>query len=161
MGMTKENVIKVIGKPSNIKSVGEYGEVFEYDDTNYSVEINQQNKLSSIKIKELYSDYYPVPKSEKILSFKNISEIFKSNNKKISEILSPGLEIYKEDKVIFFKHSWRNEIENDLSGIYSLIRESVVGLDKVDRTNLDEYEENMRVVLNQNIKHVLKFKKTS
>ena len=49
MGMTKENVIKVIGKPSNIKSVGEYGEVFEYDDTNYSVEINQQNKLSSIK----------------------------------------------------------------------------------------------------------------
>lgn len=161
MRMTKENVIKVIGKPSNIKSVGKYGEVFEYDDTNYSVEINQQNKLSSIKIKELYFDYYPVPKSEKILSFKNISEIFKSNNKKISEILSPGLEIYKEDKVIFFKHSWRNEIENDLSGIYSLIRESVVGLDKVDRTNLDEYEENMRVVLNQNIKHVLKFKKTS
>lgn len=49
MGMTKENVIKVIGKPSNIKSVGKYGEVFEYDDTNYSVEINQQNKLSSIK----------------------------------------------------------------------------------------------------------------
>ena len=34
MGMTKENVIKAMGKPSNIKSVGEYGEVFEYDDTN-------------------------------------------------------------------------------------------------------------------------------
>ena len=34
MGMTKENVIKAMGKPSNIKGVGEYGEVFEYDDTN-------------------------------------------------------------------------------------------------------------------------------
>ena len=52
--------------------------------------INKTNyQVSSIKIKELYSDYYPVTKSEKILSFKNISGIFKSNNKKISEILSP------------------------------------------------------------------------
>jgi len=159
MGMTKENVIKAVGKPSNVKSVGEYGEVLEYDNANYSLEINPRNKLSSIKIKELYSEYYPEPKAEKIPSFKSILETLKSDNKKISEILSPGLEIYKEDKVIFFKHSWRNEIENDLSGIYSLIRKSIVELDKVDTTDLDEYEENMRVALNHNIKHVLKFKK--
>lgn len=159
MGMTKENVIKEIGEPSSVKSVGEYGEMLEYENSNYSFEINTNNRLASIKIRDLYSEYYPEPNVEKIPSFKKVLETLKSDNEKVSEILSPSIEIYKNDKVIFFEHSWRNEIENDLSGIYSLIQESIVGLDKVDTTDLDEYEENMRVALNQDIKHVLKFKK--
>ena len=159
MGMSKENLIKEIGQPSNIKNVGEYGEMLEYDNTNYSFEINTKNRLSSIKIKELYSEYFPEPKAEEIPSFESILKTLMSDNQKISEILSPGLEVYKNDETIFFKNSWQNEIENDLSGIYSLIRESIVGLEKVNTSNLDEYEENMRLTLNQNIKHVLKFKK--
>lgn len=159
MGMFKENIIEKIGKPSDIKSVGEYGEVMKYENTNYSLEINKQNKLSSIKIKNLYSKYYLKPKAEKIPSFEFILEKLKGNNQKISKILSPGIEVYKDNKVIFFENSWRNEVENDLSGIYSLIRESIVGLEKVNTSDLDEYEENMRLTLNQDIKHVLKFKK--
>ena len=159
MGMTKEKVIENIGQPSNVESVGEYGEVMKYENTNYSFEINKQNKLSSIKITNLYLKYYPKPKVEKIPSFKAILETLNGDNQKISEILSPGIEVYKDNEVIFFNNSWRNEIENDLSGIYSLIRESIVGLEKVDTSDLDEYEENMRLSSNQSIKHVLKFRK--
>ena len=86
-------------KPSNIKSVGEYGEVFEYDDTNYSVEINQQNKLSSIKIKELYSDYYPVPKSEKILSFKIFRKFLKVIIKRYLKFFHLDLKFIKKIKL--------------------------------------------------------------
>lgn len=159
MGMSKENLIKEIGQPSSIKSVGKYGEMLEYDNANYSFEINTKNRLSSIKIKELYSEYFPEPKLEKIPAFNSILESLQGDNQEISEILSPGLEVYQNDEIIFFENSWQNEIENDLSGIYSLIRESIVGLEKVDSSNIDEYEENMRLTLNQNIKHVLKFKK--
>ncbi|AUC15885.1 hypothetical protein BTO06_12305 [Tenacibaculum sp. SZ-18] len=159
MGMTKESVIKNIGQPSKVTNVGEYGEMLEYDNSNYSFEINKQNRLSSIKIKELYSNFFPKPKAEKIPSFSSLLKKLKGDNQEISEILSPGLEIYKNNETLFFKHSWKNEIENDLSGIYSLIRESILELEKVDTKNLNEYEENMRFSRNQDIKHVLKFKK--
>jgi hypothetical protein len=160
MGMSREEVIERIGKPTNIESVGEYGEILEYDNTNYSFEINNKNRLSSIKIKELFNNYYPKPNVGKIPSFKMIvNTLQNSDNKKVAEILSPGIEIYKEDKVFFFKNSWRNEIEKDLSKIYDLIQKSVVGLEKTNTADLNEYEENMRVNLGQNTKHVLKFKK--
>lgn len=159
MGMSKENLIKEIGQPSNVKNVGEYGEMLEYDNANYSFEINTKNRLSSIKINDLYSEYYPKPKVEEIPSFESVLKTLKSDNQKISEILSPSLEVYKNDETIYFKNSWQNEIENDVSGIYSLIKESIVGLEKVETSNIDEYEENMRLTFNQDIKHVLKFKK--
>ncbi|MBL7471730.1 hypothetical protein [Robertkochia sediminum] len=160
MGMPKEELIKKLGEPTNAKNIGEYGEMLEYEGTNYSFEINNENRLASIKISEVYNDYFPSPKAEKIPSFNSVlNSLQSSDNEIISQILSPGLEVYKNDEVIFFKHSWRNEIENDHSGIYSLIKESIVGLDKVNLNDENEYEENMRLTLNQNIKHVLKFKK--
>lgn len=160
MGMSKEDVIDKIGEPSNIKNMGEYGELLEYLDTNYSVEINPNNQLSSIKIAEIYPDYFPKPKVEKIPSFNNVKEVLMSaDNQKISEILSPSMEIYYNDETMFFKNSWENEIKKDLSGIYTLIHNISKDLDKVDTSDISEYEENMRLTQGQDVKHIIKLKK--
>ena len=160
MGMSKEAVIEKTGRPSKIERLGQYGELLEYKKANYSLEINPQNQLASIKIRSIHPEYFPEPDLEKIPSFVMVQEILMSGDKqRISEILSPGLEIYYKNKTRYFKHAWRKEIEQDLSGIYALIDKLATGLDKVNRENPDEYEENMRVAQGQNPLHVIKIKK--
>ena len=50
MGCSKEKVVKEIGYPDNIININEYGFRWEYLNTNYTLEINLEGKLTSIKI---------------------------------------------------------------------------------------------------------------
>lgn len=159
MGISENELIKNIGKPSISKEIGEYGKMLEFENTNYSFEINKNGKLASIKITDNYNEIYPNPEIEKIPSFEKIKEILISNNPKIiSEILSAEMEIYVNDEVMFFKHSWEKEINSDTSKIYKTINEIIKGIDKIDISDENQYEENMRLTLGENPKHVLKFK---
>ena len=160
MGISKESVIEKTGRPSNIEKMGQYGELLEYKETNYSFEINSQNQLASIKIRSIHPEYFPEPDLGKIPSFAEVKEILMSGDKqRISEILSPGLEVYYRNKTRYFRHAWSKEIEQDLSGIYILIDQLAKNLDEVNIEDTDEYEENMRLTQGQNPLHVLKFKK--
>ena len=160
MGMPENEIIKKIGKPTNSKDIGEYGKMLEYQNTNYSFEIDKKGKLSSIKILDNYNELYPKPNIEKIPTFETIKKILTSDNpEKISKFLSPELEIYLNDKTLFFKYAWEKEIKEDKSKIYAKIKELVKGIEKFDYKNEKNYEENMRLTIGENPKHVLKFKK--
>jgi hypothetical protein len=92
-------------------------------------------------------------------AFKEYTKILNSKNRKtISELLAPGIEIYKNDSVYFFKNSWRKEVETDESGIFNLVDETLEKLNKVNPEDTLQYEENMRIALGQDTKHVAKFK---
>lgn len=159
MGISESELIKDIGKPSKLKELGDYGKMLEYENTNFSFEINLDGRLSSIKIIDIYDEIYPEPKVEEIPSFEKIKTILTSNNPRIiSEILSPEMELYLNDKTLFFKQSWENEINSDSSKIYQVINEIIKGIDNIDTSNEKQYEENMRLTLGENPKHVLKFK---
>ena len=159
MGISESELIEKIGNPSISKDIGEYGKMLEYENTNYSFEVNINGELASIKIVDNYNEIFPDPKFEKIPSLEKIKEVLNSNNPKtISEILSPEMEIYLADTTLFFKQSWENEINSDSSKIYKTISEIIKGINEIDVTDENQYEENMRLTLGENPKYVLKFK---
>jgi hypothetical protein len=158
LGMSSKEVTKILGKPSSIEDAGEYGKRWEYENTNYSLEINPQGKLSSIKIIDQSDEFYPNIDLRTIPDFAQYSKILQSNDKKmISELLAPDIEIYKNDTTYSFKYSFDNEIENDNSELFQRIGEMSILIDQINPIDTLQYEENIRLVLHQNPMHVAKF----
>jgi hypothetical protein len=156
-GMTSKEIIKILGKPDSIVDIGEYGNRWEYDNTNFSIELNPKGKLSSIKIINKSDEFYPEIDLKKIPSFIQYSNILESRDKKaISEILAPDIEIYKNDSTYYFRNSIENEINNDNSSLFKLIIEMSQIIKQIVPSDSLQYEENVRLVLHQNPMHVAK-----
>ncbi|MFA5620181.1 MAG: hypothetical protein WDA08_07755 [Weeksellaceae bacterium] len=157
LGLDKKEVQHVLGKPDKKDDMGEYGEQWSYDKTNYSVEISKSGKLSSVKITDNYSSN--TPDVNKIPKFDNVVKLLNSkNNDDIVRVLAPGIEIYYKGQTMFFAKSLKTEIETDYSKIFQTIREISRDLDKIKTSDENSYEENMRIGLGQNPKHVVKIK---
>jgi hypothetical protein len=157
LGLDKKEVERVLDKPDKKDDMGEYGEKWSYEKTNYSVEISKSGKLSSVKITDNYSSN--TPDVNKLPKFANVIKLLTSkNNADIASIVAPGIEIYYKDQTMFFNKSLKTEIETDYSKIFQTIREISKGLAQIKTTDENSYEENMRVALGQNIKHVIKIK---
>lgn len=156
-GMTSKEVVKILGKPSTIVDIEKNGKRWEYDNTNYSIEINPNGKLSSIKIINKSDEFYPEIDIKEIPTFTQYSNILESSdNKAISEILAPDIEIYKNDSTYYFKNSFDNEIENDNSRLFRLINEMSHLIKQINPSDSLQYEENVRLVLHQDPMHVAK-----
>jgi hypothetical protein len=156
-GIDKSAVGKILGKPERKVDIGEYGNRWNYDKTNYSIEISAKGKLSSIKIHNNYLDETPDIKKRPI--FKDVIKTLQTGkNSEIAELLSPGMEIYYKKQTLFFNKSWKNEIETDFSHVFAAIKELAVGLEKINTSDINVYEENMRFTMGQNPKHVVKIK---
>ncbi len=150
-------VERVLGDPDQIESIGEYGVSWFYKDANYSVEISTDGTLSSVKIMDNKADNSP--DLTKLPKFDQVVKVLCSNdNAEIAEMLAPGLEIYYKDESLFFEKSIKTEIETDFSGIFQTIKKISKGLDKINTSDENVYEENMRLVSGQNPMHVIKIK---
>jgi len=159
LGMSEKEIEVNLGKPSLIEDAGEYGKKWVYNNTNFTLEISPNGTLGGIKIIDMSHNFFPNPDLTKIPPFNQYTGIFKSNNRKeISELLAPGIEIYKNDSVYFFKNSLAKEIETDQSKIFKLVDEISDKLEKINPKDTLQYEENMRLSLGQDTKHVAKFK---
>lgn len=159
LGMSEKEIETILGKPSSIEDVGEYGNKWVYDDTNYTLEVNPNGYLGGVKIIDMSYDFYPEPDVTKIPSFEQYTHIFQSKDRQtISELLAPGIEIYKNDSVYFFKNSIRNEIENDGSGLFNLVNEMNNIAANTNLQDTLQYEENVRVTEFQGVLHVAKFR---
>ncbi len=157
LGLDGAEVERVLGIAYKKDNIGEYGERWSYDNTNYSVEISKNGKLSSVKITDNYSTN--TPDVNKLPKFNNVVKLLSStNNADIASILAPGIEIYYKDKIMFFGKSLQTEIETDYSRIFQTIRVMIKNLDKIKTSDENSYEENIRVALGQNTKHVAKIK---
>lgn len=157
LGIDKKEVLQLLGKPDKKDNIGDYGEKWNYDKTNYSVEISKNGKLSSVKIRDTYSN--KPPDVSKLPKFDTVIKLLNSkNNADIAGILAPGIEIYYKDRTLFFEKSLKTEIETDHSKIFKTIREISTGLDKINTSDEKTYEENIRMALGQNPKHVVKIK---
>lgn len=160
LGMDQLRVIKILGAPSRKINAGEYGEKWEYDGTNYSIEINKTGKLSSIKITDDSYEMFPEVDASKIPTYAYVANTLKSkSNAKIKDLLSPDMEIYSGDSTYFFRNSISEEISQDRSGVFKLINKLSRTLEDVNTNDINEYEENGRSTLGQDPMHVIKIKK--
>lgn len=159
-GMTAAQVEKQLGSPTNKVNIGEYGTRWEYNKSNFSVEINTEGKLSSIRIKDISDEVYPTPDLKKIPHFDDVLKVLTSgSNGEIAEMLSPDMELYHAGTTVYFQKSLKNEIAADYSKIFATIRELAKELKAVNHKNPTEYEENGRLTPGQSPKHVMKFKR--
>jgi hypothetical protein len=161
LGIDEADAEKLLGKPSSIRDIGEYGHMWSYDNTNFSVEVNKKGKLSSIKILDNSKELFPAgPNIKKIPSFDIVRKTLNSNdNKDILKLLAGDIEVYYKGKTYYFKKSLLTEQTTDYSEVLSVTRTISKDLASVNINNPDEYEENMRLTLNEDIKHVIKIKK--
>jgi hypothetical protein len=161
LGIDKTQTEKLFGKPTSIEDIGEYGNKWVYDKTNFSLELNTKGKLSSIKILDNSDELFPKgPDLKKIPAFAFVRKtLLSNNNEEILKLLSGDVEIYKSNGTYFFKKSFLTELNSDYSKMISIIREISKDLITVNTENTDEYEENMRLTYGQDTKHVIKIKK--
>lgn len=154
LGLDKKQVEAVLGKPDDKEDIGTYGETWNYEKTNYSIEISKAGKLSSVKIRNTYSGEQV--DASKLPKFANVIQLMSSkNNADIGSIVAPGIEIYYKGQTLFFGKSFKTELEKDESKIFQTIRELSKGL----TSDLKSIEENLRILVGETPKHVIKIKK--
>jgi hypothetical protein len=157
LGMDKLEVEKTVGKPSEIKSIDNVGDQWIYKNQNFSFEISPKGKLSSIKIKDIFSN--KTPDNSAIPNYIDLIHLLNSNtNIEISSALAPDVEIYYEGKTIYFQKSLSHEILSDESKIFETIRLLRDGLEKINTKDTVSYEENIHNVENHFPMHVIKIK---
>lgn len=155
LGANKKLVEQVLGKPDSKEKIGIYGQKWNYDKTNYSIEISRKGKLSSVKIINTYEN--DSTNLNKLPTFDAIIKTMRSDsNSLLMTILAPDIEIYYEDKIIMFQKSVKKEIETDYSKVFQTIRELSVGLDQINTSDPNTYQENIRISFGQKPKHVIK-----
>jgi hypothetical protein len=159
LGMSKAEIIALLGKPSTTESVGEYGDKWVYEGTNFSLEVNKLEKLSSVKIIDTSHELFPKgPDVKKIPSFDRIRTVLNSgNNAEILNLLSGDVEVYYKQKVYAFEKSFKTEGATDYSKILSIIKAISKDLATVD-IHGSYYEENMRIAQGVDVRHVIKIK---
>jgi len=150
-------VTNILGKPSHITKV-ESPKVssYEFEDKNYTVEIDDKNKLYSIKIfitKDLLGKT-----SE---SFKAWGEfkaaIVAKDNRRIIEMLRPDVEIYKSGKVLSINQKYADFIEHpDKDFIATLVGDNGSVLNELTET---EPEAELRIHEKVGVGEVYKFYK--
>jgi hypothetical protein len=159
-GMSSAQAEKILGKATGKVDVGEYGQRWEYKNSNFSIEINPEGKLSSIKIKDAPPESESLPDAKKIPQFAGVLKTLTSkDNAEMAKMLAPDMELYLDKQTLFFGRSLRKEIAADSSKIFAIIRDLAADLKTVNVKNADEYEENLRMTLGQDPKHVIKLKK--
>ena len=121
MGASGKEVISKLGYPDRVTKNEIGGELFEYKNFNFSLEVNN-GILSSIKI--IYNqDFYDTPKVEELPTIKKLINLSKTSNKEISKIISPSIEAWIDNnKVLYLSKSWEREIFADDSQIFRVIK---------------------------------------
>lgn len=157
LGADKSKVIEVLGIPTNKEDIGENEQEWKYDQTNYSIEINKNGKLSSVKITDESAKLFPKLGLSHIPKFGQLVKVLMSKDpNKIGEWLCPDVEVTYAGSIHFFKSSWSTEIKSDASGVFKLLADLSADLNTVDTTKSTEYEENLSESRGHDPLHVIK-----
>jgi len=158
LGIDKAQTEKFLGKPSSSKDIGEYGQMWGYDTTNFSVEVNTKGKLSSVKILDNSNELFPTQDLKKLPTFEKVRKTLNTGtNNEILDLLCGDIEVYYKNKTYSFQKSFRTEGQTDYSKTISLIRKISNDLTTVNPKNESEYSESIRIVEGDDSKHVMKF----
>ena len=123
LGADRDEVLKVLGKPDSEEDMSDIpGKFLSFDDRNYSVELDEKGRLSSIKIMgfngfDKYKDQLPDIKIlEHALKEKDVDEML--------DVLMPDVEIYRgedKDEAMGFSGPARTELEDEDSPMYKTL----------------------------------------
>jgi hypothetical protein len=112
LGDDKEKVIKALGEPSTIVQIDQPRvQRYEYKDANYSVEVDGEGKLYSIRISSYQHLLFP-SKAGEIPWQEFKAAVLRKEWKEIMSYLRPDMEIHKGGKALFIDKSFNDFTEN-------------------------------------------------
>lgn len=151
LGASSEYVASKFEKPDTIFEVdfnGEKTTTWKYYDKNLSFVFNK-DVLSSIKIWDMYTPPDYESKDYKLPRLVEYLEIIKSADKlKISNILSPNLEIFYCDKVFQWQNSFYKDIYEKEAAIYYFVVNPEAGLALLNKLDTIPGGLNIRLIDN-------------
>ncbi len=159
LGARREQVLSRFGRPSQIKALSDIGgELLEYEENNYSFEINERGTLSSIRVVG-YRGFALEPSGEPDLA--RFETVLTQNN--VDEILGylmPDIEIMRGASVVArLEHNARREITDKGSKIHQLLLGSKKSVLHGLKTQKTEPSANIRLRDNGRSDPVYKFSK--
>lgn len=157
-GMNKVAIQKLIGKPSDKVSIGEYGEKWIYEKEYFSLDLDNKGNLWAIK---LFEPNYSKESSVGLLipSIKNLMEL-KTNKdlSRMAEFISPSLIVFKNAKKYEFLNPWNVELSSDASGIFRMLDEALGLANLADTLNPKSYKQAVIPVKSMPSKFKMSFK---
>lgn len=158
LGDSSTEVNRVLGSPSRITQIEKPRvTVLEYEDKNYSVEIDDKGFLYSIRIhttRDLVSAHGDPDSNWQ--EFK--SALARRDVKALVEFLRPDVEIYRDGRVISINRRFSEFLANpDEQIVAALIAEKSSVRDALSQ---EEPENEVRLIVNFGVGNVYKFRKT-
>jgi hypothetical protein len=143
-GMDAPTIKKKIGVPSDIISIGEYGFRWDYENSNFFLELDQNNKLWGIKIFEPSSNNLPSQNGNVVPSIQPFLQAAKAgSNESLLDFLAPNLQVISFQKTYFFLNAWNIEKEFDKSPILGEIRNAANKTTFIDTLNLKAFKQSL------------------
>ncbi len=159
-GMKKSEILKLLGRPSDKVSIGEYGEKWVYEQYSFSLDLDSKGILWAIKLFE--PNYESNTIELAIPSLKSIYDLqVKNDFEALSEFVSPSLIIQKSSRKYKFENAWNLETSSDASGIFKLFKEALSQVNLSDTINPKQYKQTIIPIKNSASKFKMSFKKGS
>jgi hypothetical protein len=155
LGDDSSKVIAILGKPSHTEKINSPKVTkFEYDGTNYTIEVDDKDKLYSIRI---FSTKDLIGKTDEKFTawdeFRNA--LIAKNTMKIIAMLRPDVEIYRKGKVLSINHKYSDFVEKpDKDIIAALMGDNDSVLKEITES---EPEAELRLLQNVGVGEVYKF----
>lgn len=159
LGDSKQQVVRLLGQPSSATKESDFpATLYSYEGRNYSVELDEHDQLSSIRI----SGYEGFDKKMELLADLKRFELSVKNHdlNTLLDQLAGDLEIYRADKVISFSQSGRKELANPHSPITTAILGPGLSVREVYVSERTAGEGVIRVRTEGPLGYVLKFPKS-
>lgn len=146
LGDTKEKVLQILGSPSKIEKGTRNSDLYFYEGRNYSVQIDKENTLISIKIFGYTGFEQEVGTIDSFDSFK---KVLNSNDMDlIYDLIMPDIEITKDGKIYRIQKRFRNDILDKNSEITNNLLYSNDNLNQVLSNYNGNISQEMRFTTN-------------
>jgi hypothetical protein len=143
-GLHATAIKKKIGVPSDIVSIGEYGFRWDYESSNFFLELDQNNKLWGIKIFEPKANLLAPPNKNVVPSIQPFLLAAKGgSNESLIDLLAPNLQVISFQKTYYFLNAWNIEKEFDNSPILAEIRNAATKTSFVDTLNFKTFKQSL------------------
>ena len=159
LGDDKSQVLQVLGKPSKVKRDAELKlELWSYKHRNYSVEVTDEGKMSSIQIFGFEGFEEETPEAKTFPRFGELEQcVLGKDVDCLILVLAPDFEVYKDRKTITFSTAARRELSNPDSPLARLLLGDHDSLRAVFVDEKLKGEPELRLTMGGPMRHVLKF----
>lgn len=116
LGSSRDALLARFGRPSRVEHQSDVNtDLYDYDNSNYSFEVNAHGLVSSIQI--LGEEGFPKPPTGAPPSLDSLAYALEAGGEAALQYLASDVEIYRAGKAVSFRHRALTDLQSDTSEI--------------------------------------------